>query len=94
MSGFLFRGLLYLVLGALLAVAHSRSLAEGERIHRETGERARPTALFLFRFVLVFVAFGVIGRGGPLPFGAAILGFFGVKLFFQASGGKDPPKKG
>lgn len=93
MTAFLFRGLLYLVLGALLAVAHSRSVAEGERIHRETGERARPTALFIFRFLLVFAAFGVIGRGGPLPFGAAILGFFGVKLFYQGGGPKDPPKK-
>jgi hypothetical protein len=84
MSGFVLRALLYLVLGGLLGLAHARSVTDGERLFRQTGERARPTALFLVRFILVFIAFGMIGKAGPLPLVTALAGFFGTKLILAA----------
>lgn len=80
MIGMLLRIVAFLGLGVALGVAHSRAVAEGERIFRETGERARPAALFAIRLVLLLVIFGVIGKLGPVPLGAAILGFFGGRI--------------
>jgi hypothetical protein len=80
MIGIILRVVAFLALGVALGVAHSRAVAEGERIFRETGERARPAALFLVRLVVLCVIFGAIGKTGPVPLGAAILGFFGARV--------------
>lgn len=80
MIGIALRIMAFLALGVALGVAHSRAVVEGERIFRETGERARPAALFAIRLVVVLAIFGVIGKMGPVPLGAAILGFFGGRI--------------
>jgi hypothetical protein len=80
MIGALLRIVVFLALGVALGVVHSRAVAEGERIHRETGERVRPAVLFVIRLVVVCVAFGAIGKSGPMPLAAAIVGFFGVRV--------------
>lgn len=80
MIGMVLRVVAFLALGVALGVAHSRAVTEGERIFRETGERARPAVLFAIRLVLLFVIFGAIGKMGPVPLGAAILGFFGARV--------------
>lgn len=80
MIGFILRIVVFLAVGVALGVVHARAVAEGERIHRETGERARPAVLFAIRLVLVCVAFGLIGKSGPVPLAAAIVGFFGVRV--------------
>ena len=80
MIGFLVRIVAFLAVGVALGVVHSRAVAEGERIFRETGERARPAVLFAVRLVLVCVIFAVIGKMGPIPLGAAVIGFFGARV--------------
>lgn len=80
MIGFVIRIVAFLAVGVALGVVHSRAVTEGERIFRETGERARPAVLFAIRLVLVCVIFAVIGKMGPIPLGAAVLGFFGARL--------------
>lgn len=80
MMGFVVRIVAFLAVGVALGVVHLRSVTEGERIFRETGERARPAVLFAVRLVLVCVIFAVIGKMGPVPLGAAVLGFFGARL--------------
>lgn len=81
MIGFVVRIIAFLAVGVALAIVHARAVAEGERIHRETGERARPIALFLARLILLLAIFGVIGKTGPIALGAAVLGFFGGRAF-------------
>ena len=74
------RGLLYLALGFALGYAHALSIAEGERVHRETGERARPTLIFVVRLLLLCLAFGVIAKSGSLHLLASLLGFVFARL--------------
>lgn len=81
MIGFLVRIIAFLAVGVALAIVHARAVAEGERIHRETGERARPIALFLVRLIVLVAIFGIIGKMGPIALGSAVLGFFGGRLF-------------
>lgn len=83
MIGIVIRVVAFLALGVALGVAHARAVAEGERIFRETGERARPAVLFAIRLVLLCVIFGVIGKMGPVPLGASILGFFGARVMVR-----------
>lgn len=80
MIGMLIRIVAFLAVGVALAIIHARSIADGERIFRETGERARPAVLFAIRLVVMCVIFGVIGKMGPIPLGSAILGFFGGRV--------------
>ncbi|MRG93622.1 ATP synthase subunit I [Polyangium spumosum] len=80
MTNLVLRALLYSSLGFALGWAHAKAIAEGERIFRETGERARPTVIFVLRLVLLCVAFGVIGKAGSMPFLAALLGFVVARL--------------
>jgi hypothetical protein len=80
MIGMLFRIVAFLAVGVAMAIIHARSIADGERIFRETGERARPAALFVVRLVVMCLIFGVIGKMGPIPLGSAILGFFGGRV--------------
>lgn len=75
MIGFVIRIVAFLAVGVALALIHARAVTDGERIHRETGERARPAALFLIRLVVICAIFGVIGKMGPIPLGSAVLGF-------------------
>jgi len=79
-KGLVLRALLFVVLGFALGYSHAKAIAEGERIHRETGERARPTVLFAVRLVLLVVAFALIGKSGPMPFLGALLGFALAKV--------------
>ncbi len=85
------RAFLFLALGFALGWAHARAIAEGDRVFRETGERARPTFLFVVRVVLLCVAFGLIGKAGSMPFLAALLGFVVARLVRRRSAGA-PPK--
>jgi hypothetical protein len=84
MIGFLVRIVAFLAGGVALGMVHSRAVTEGERIFRETGERARPAALFAIRLVVVCVVFAVIGKMGSVPLGSAVLGFFGARLMMRA----------
>jgi putative copper export protein len=76
MGAFVLRGLLFFVIGLVFGIGHARSIAEGERLHRESGERARPVVLHAFRLLLLCVGFGVVFRAGPLPLAASFAGFF------------------
>ncbi|MDC3958159.1 N-ATPase subunit AtpR [Polyangium jinanense] len=80
MTNLVLRVLLFLALGFALGWAHAKAIAEGERIHRETGERARPTVIFVLRLVLLCVAFGLIGKSGSMPLLASLLGFVMARL--------------
>jgi hypothetical protein len=79
----LLRGLLFLAMGGALGYAHARAIAEGERVHRETGERARPTLIFVVRLLLLCLAFGVIAKSGSFPLIAALLGFVLARLIHR-----------
>jgi len=83
MIGFVIRIVAFLGVGVALAIMHARAVAEGERVHRETGERARPIALFVVRLVLLCAIFAAIGKMGPIPLGSAILGYFGGRVLVQ-----------
>lgn len=78
--GFVLRVGIFLAVGVALGLVHARAVAEGERIHRETGERARPAALFAVRLAVVCVAFAAIGKSGPMPLAAAVVGFFAARV--------------
>lgn len=80
MIGFLIRIVAFLAVGVAVAFLHARAVTEGERMHRETGERARPIALFVVRLVVLCAVFGVIGKMGLIPLGSAILGYFGGRV--------------
>jgi len=86
----LLRGALYLVIGLVLGFAHARSITEGERLYRETGERARPTLLFVIRFAVMCGLLVVVGRSGPVPLFATMIGFFLSRLLQKA---RPKPKK-
>lgn len=83
MIGFVIRIVAFLAVGVALALIHARSVAEGEQIHRETGERARPAVLFLIRLLVVCAVFFALGKMGPIPLGAAVLGFFGGRVIVR-----------
>ncbi len=83
MIGFIIRIVAFLAVGVAIALIHARAVAEGERLHRETGERARPIALFVVRLALLIAIFGVIGKMGPIPLGCTILGFLGGRVVVQ-----------
>jgi len=80
MIGFVIRIVAFLAVGVALSILHARAVADGERIHRETGERARPIALFAVRLVVLCAIFAAIGKMGPIPLGSAILGYFGGRV--------------
>jgi len=83
MGSFVLRALLFVGIGLMLGLGHARSIAEGERLHRETGERARPAVLHALRLLLLCVGFGVVFRAGPLPGAMALAGFFLGRPLFQ-----------
>ena len=77
MIGFLIRIVAFVAVGVAVAFLHARAVTEGERMHQDTGERARPIALFVVRMVILCAVFGAIGKMGPIPLGSALLGYFG-----------------
>ncbi len=89
MIGAILRIVVFVAVGVGLGILHWRAVTEGERIHRETGERIRPAVLFAIRLVLVCVAFAVIGKSGPMPLGAAVIGFFGARVLRGRGAGTD-----
>jgi len=76
MGALVLRALLFVGIGLVFGLGHARSLAEGERLYREEGARARPAVLHAFRLLLLLVGFGVVFRAGPLPLAASLAGFF------------------
>lgn len=85
MIGALVRIVVFVAVGVALGVIHGRAIKEGERIHRETGERARPAALFVVRLVIVCAVFAAIGKAGPMPLAAAVIGFLGTRILTAKS---------
>jgi len=90
MTNLLLRALLFVALGFAIGWAHAKAIDDGERIHRETGERARPTVLFVLRLVLLCVAFGVIGKAGSMPFLSALFGFVVARLVRRRTSNPPP----
>lgn len=84
MKVLLVRGLIFLAVGLALGVAQARSLRTGERSFRETGERARPTANFIFWLIVLAVVAAVLVRSGPLAFGSAFVGYAVARAFSSA----------
>ncbi len=80
MIGFLIRIIAFAAVGVAVAFLHARAVTEGAQLHAETGERARPIALFLVRILILVAVFGVIGKMGPIALGSALLGYFGGRV--------------
>lgn len=83
MGSFVLRALLFVGIGLVFGLGHARSIAEGERLHRETGERARPAVMHALRLLLLCVGFGVVFRAGPMSGAAALAGFFVARPLWQ-----------
>ncbi|HRI69882.1 MAG TPA: hypothetical protein PK156_36890 [Polyangium sp.] len=80
MIGFLIRIIAFAAVGVAVAFLHARAVTEGARLHAETGERARPIALFVVRILILVAVFGALGKMGPIPLGSALLGYFGGRV--------------
>ncbi len=83
MGAIVLRVLLFVGIGLVFGLGHARSLAEGQRLYREKGERARPAVLHAFRILLLCIGFGAVFRAGPVPGFAAFAGFFLARPLFQ-----------
>lgn len=91
MTAILVRALIFFAVGIALGVAQVRSLKEQAAQFQKTGERARPTLVFVFWLFVLSVVFVTLGRSGPGAFVPSMLGYLLARLWGSARK-NEPPK--
>jgi hypothetical protein len=93
MIGMALGAVLFAAIGLLMGVGYRRGVVESMRHYQQTGERARPVVMHVYRLLLLALGLGVIRKAGTVALLATLLGFFVGRVLYDRFGDKKLPPR-